>query len=177
MAGALLHVCHNPAPCRLPCTALRQPQPGRSSRSFGRAAQQRLRPSSVGGGGGGAGAAAGDCDRQKLLESIAAHQERLKQYVQAECYAAAAEERDAIRSLELRERQLELAAAAEARAGVLHTIGAVIKHRLYDYRGVIFGYDPSCMAPEEWCQVCRKVCCVTLQTEAAKEWCQVCLFC
>lgn len=71
----------------------------------------------------------------------AAH--RLQHLVAQEAYAAAAEERDALQQLELRERMLELAEAAEVKqeAGVVHCLGAVIQHRRYGYRGVIFGFD------------------------------------
>ncbi len=32
----------------------------------------------------------------------------------------------------------------------LFEIGQIIHHRRYGYRGVIFGIDPACTAPESW---------------------------
>ena len=31
--------------------------------------------------------------------------------------------------------------------------GQVIRHKRYEYRGVIVGYDPVCIAPEGWIKV------------------------
>lgn len=90
---------------------------------------------------------------QQAQELIAAHRHRLARCVAAQDYAAAAQERDALAGLELRLRQLELQAAADKCAGVQFSLGVVIKHRRYNYRGVIFGYDPRCLAPEEWIQM------------------------
>lgn len=30
------------------------------------------------------------------------------------------------------------------------TIGQIVHHKLYDYRGVIVDMDPECRAPDEW---------------------------
>lgn len=32
------------------------------------------------------------------------------------------------------------------------SVGQVVRHRRYGYRGVIFGLDPVCTAPEAWYQ-------------------------
>ena len=34
--------------------------------------------------------------------------------------------------------------------GVLYRVGQVFRHRRYDYRAVITGWDPECGAPEQW---------------------------
>ena len=31
-------------------------------------------------------------------------------------------------------------------------VGTIIRHRRYGYRGVVYGYDPCCMASESWQQ-------------------------
>ena len=31
-------------------------------------------------------------------------------------------------------------------------VGTIIRHRRYGYRGVVYGYDPCCMASEAWQQ-------------------------
>lgn len=90
-----------------------------------------------------------------LRQRLQAHQGLLEAHVQRQDYAAAAAERDACLPLQLRLRQLALGAAAEAKSEVLHALGQVVQHRRYGYLGVIFGYDPRCMAPEEWCEVRR----------------------
>eukprot|EP00850_Spirogloea_muscicola_P000011 SM000001S04413 [mRNA] locus=s1:1028:2732:- [translate_table: standard] len=41
-------------------------------------------------------------------------------------------------------------AANEERAGVLYSVGSVIRHRKYGYRGVIFGWDRICSRPIDW---------------------------
>ncbi|XP_069816848.1 F-box only protein 21 isoform X1 [Dendropsophus ebraccatus] len=33
---------------------------------------------------------------------------------------------------------------------VCYTVGLIVRHRRYDYRGVIFGWDPVCMMPPDW---------------------------
>lgn len=80
---------------------------------------------------------------------------RLQQLVQEEDYQAAAQQRDGITQLELQRRQLEIEAYQEARDKILHDIGQVIRHKRFEYRGVIIGYDPLCIAPEGWIQAMR----------------------
>ncbi|PSC76764.1 F-box only 21 [Micractinium conductrix] len=74
-----------------------------------------------------------------------------------EDFQAAASARDELAALDLRARQLELGAAraAAASAGVLFRVGAIVRHRRYDYSGVIVGYDPVCLAPDSWCELMR----------------------
>lgn len=38
-------------------------------------------------------------------------------------------------------------------ADTVHATGQVIRHKRFEYRGVIIGYDTSCIAPEGWIQV------------------------
>lgn len=46
-------------------------------------------------------------------------------------------------------RAPEIAEALGRNAGVMG-VGHVIRHRKYDYKGVIVGYDRECDAPESW---------------------------
>lgn len=104
-------------------------------------ARTKLRAASSGAGGGGSGAPATDGQRelQSLRERIAAHQAQLQAHVQREEFEQAAAERDVLLRLELRERQLQLDAERQRQAHVLHSIGTVIQHRRFGYRGVIAG--------------------------------------
>lgn len=114
----------------------------------------------------GSSASSSSADRewQRVEQIQAAWQEieerklRLEGLVERQDFGAAAAERDALRHLQLSARRLELAAAADAKAGagVRHQLGGVIVHARYNYRGVIVGYDPICCAPDEWCQVRRR---------------------
>lgn len=101
-------------------------------------------PRALGGGGGSCGGgipppSEHQRELQSLQDRITAHQARLQVYVQSEDFDRAAAERDALMQLQLRLRQLELIAAAQQNGAVLHSIGTVIRHRRYGYRGVIAG--------------------------------------
>lgn len=142
-----------------PCTRLSKPAAcGTPQQRQRRRVRQGAARAQADGGGRSTGArprpAAGD--KFELLSvqmAIAARQQRLQDCVEGEDFACAAFERDALLPLEAKLRHLALGAAADARADVLHGLGQVVQHRRYSYHGVIFGYDPVCMADEEWCQV------------------------
>ncbi|EFN56754.1 hypothetical protein CHLNCDRAFT_144212 [Chlorella variabilis] len=64
----------------------------------------------------------------------------------------------ALHATALRSMLGEIEAAAEAvhpregQEAVSFVVGQVIRHRRYQYRGVIIGWDPECRASEEWVQ-------------------------
>lgn len=130
-------------------------------------APQRLPPCSSSSSGSGAGAGGGRQQQgepapqlHELQLQMWSAKQRMERCAQAGEYAEAAAARDKLRALELRLRQRELEALARARSTVLHSIGQVISHRRFGYRGVIVGYDPTCEASEDWIQVrhCRRPC-------------------
>eukprot|EP00897_Mesotaenium_endlicherianum_P004165 jgi/Mesen1/3777/ME000205S03034 len=53
--------------------------------------------------------------------------------------------------LELQRRRTE----REDRAAVKFSVGSVIRHRRFGYRGVIVGWDPTCTQPAEWITTMR----------------------
>ncbi|GBG68609.1 hypothetical protein CBR_g3150 [Chara braunii] len=59
--------------------------------------------------------------------------------------------RDYINTMELRKRVLEIS----AKPRTAYRVGDVIIHRRYGYRGVIYGHDPECSAPEDWQEAMR----------------------
>lgn len=135
-----------PALCPAPRAAR---QLGRRKASRRPAAQQQhdCDESGGSGGAGGSGAARGSsssgttspADHQRIelagvRERLAAAQAQLQHCIDEEAFGAAAQQRDAVHALELRERALSLALAAEERSGVLHTIGQVIMHKRFGYR-------------------------------------------
>ncbi|XP_044146683.1 LOW QUALITY PROTEIN: F-box only protein 21 [Bufo gargarizans] len=36
---------------------------------------------------------------------------------------------------------------------VCYSVGLLVRHKRYDYRGVIFGWDPVCMMPPDWIEI------------------------
>ncbi|PRW59357.1 uvrB uvrC motif-containing [Chlorella sorokiniana] len=92
---------------------------------------------------------------QSLHDRIESYKAQLLVYVHHEDFGRAAAARDALMPLQLRARQLQLAAERHRNGAVLHAIGTVIRHRRYGYRGVIAGHDPRCQAEEAWIQQMR----------------------
>ena len=70
----------------------------------------------------------------------------MKRLVADELYEEAAQVRDTLNMLEFRKRLLELS----SKPRVLYRVGDVIVHRRYGYRGVVYGHDPQCSAPQDW---------------------------
>ena len=72
---------------------------------------------------------------------------RLAEAVNNEDYTDAARLRDQVIQLELTRRSLTVAALKPKN---IFPVGTTMRHRVWNYRGVIVGYDASCMAPESW---------------------------
>eukprot|EP00850_Spirogloea_muscicola_P005345 SM000024S07807 [mRNA] locus=s24:642022:643937:+ [translate_table: standard] len=83
---------------------------------------------------------------RNLLQEVNDMRDRLRIFVAKEQYAEAAEIRDALNVLQFRKRVLELSVKPQ----VTFRVGDVIIHRRYGYRGVVYGHDPECSAPQEW---------------------------
>lgn len=83
---------------------------------------------------------------KKLTVAMGDMNLQMQEFVSKELYEDAAEVRDTLNMLEFRKRLLELS----AKPRVLYRVGDVIVHRRYGYRGVIYGHDVECSAPNEW---------------------------
>eukprot|EP01024_Parvocaulis_polyphysoides_P049421 TRINITY_DN47864_c0_g1_i1.p2 TRINITY_DN47864_c0_g1~~TRINITY_DN47864_c0_g1_i1.p2 ORF type:complete len:202 (+),score=31.92 TRINITY_DN47864_c0_g1_i1:97-702(+) len=90
---------------------------------------------------------------QQVQEKLTSKRKHLDNLVQQEDYEQAAKVRDEINLLEFEMRKMELEYEKEARSKILFSIGTVLLHKRYEYRGVIFGYDSVCKGSEEWIQV------------------------
>eukprot|EP00243_Klebsormidium_subtile_P007459 TRINITY_DN330_c0_g1_i1.p1 TRINITY_DN330_c0_g1~~TRINITY_DN330_c0_g1_i1.p1 ORF type:complete len:282 (-),score=39.29 TRINITY_DN330_c0_g1_i1:1298-2143(-) len=87
-------------------------------------------------------------DYQKLRCSLTELEEDLDRLVKAENYEEAIELRDRVRMLALQKRMMEISVQPQT----MYRIGDVIVHKKYGYRGVIYGHDLECSAPEGWQQ-------------------------
>ncbi|GBG65262.1 hypothetical protein CBR_g50304 [Chara braunii] len=70
----------------------------------------------------------------------------LSEAVSKERYEEAVDLRDLLEKLELRKRVLEIS----AKPHTAYRVGDVVFHRRHGYRGVVYGHDPECSAPEDW---------------------------
>eukprot|EP01026_Neomeris_dumetosa_P018448 TRINITY_DN17223_c0_g3_i1.p3 TRINITY_DN17223_c0_g3~~TRINITY_DN17223_c0_g3_i1.p3 ORF type:complete len:210 (-),score=21.94 TRINITY_DN17223_c0_g3_i1:299-928(-) len=91
-----------------------------------------------------------DQDILKLQEDLAVNRVRLDYFVESEEYEKAAEVRDKINLLEFVIRKKEVEHEKLVRSNILHSLGTVLVHKRYEYRGVIYGYDATCRAAEGW---------------------------
>ncbi|KAJ7110041.1 YccV-like-domain-containing protein [Mycena epipterygia] len=53
-------------------------------------------------------------------------------------------------ALEVEEEQAGLVHPRTAQAQITHYVGMVFEHRLYHYMGCIIGWEPTCLATDEW---------------------------
>jgi len=88
-------------------------------------------------------------DLEEVQLEIAEQQATMALHAAKEEYAEAALLRDSLAMLQLRRRVMEMELKENAQRVHLK-VGQVIRHRKYDYKGVIVGYDRRCAAPESW---------------------------
>lgn len=87
-------------------------------------------------------------DYRKLRCSLTELEENLARLVKEENYEDAIELRDRVRMLALQKRMMEISVQPQT----MYRVGDVIVHKKYGYRGVIYGHDLECAAPEGWQQ-------------------------
>eukprot|EP00244_Chara_vulgaris_P013759 TRINITY_DN811_c0_g3_i3.p1 TRINITY_DN811_c0_g3~~TRINITY_DN811_c0_g3_i3.p1 ORF type:complete len:323 (-),score=39.05 TRINITY_DN811_c0_g3_i3:426-1370(-) len=88
---------------------------------------------------------------REVVNEIKMLKNRLAEAVAQQRFEEAAPLRDYIETMELRKRVLEIS----AKPRTAYRVGDVIVHRRYGYRGVIYGHDPECSAPEDWQEATR----------------------
>lgn len=81
---------------------------------------------------------------------LAGAKAELDALISNEDYSGAALQHDEVLRHSLRRRVLELEVEKVARSSIAFSVGHIISHARYGYRGVIFGYTPTCVASEDW---------------------------
>eukprot|EP00245_Coleochaete_scutata_P009890 TRINITY_DN335_c0_g1_i1.p1 TRINITY_DN335_c0_g1~~TRINITY_DN335_c0_g1_i1.p1 ORF type:complete len:324 (+),score=54.17 TRINITY_DN335_c0_g1_i1:381-1352(+) len=90
-------------------------------------------------------------DYQRLMVELKVVKERMNGLVTQERYEDCQELVDGLNLLEFRKRVMEMS----SKPRINFRVGDVIVHRRYGYRGVVYGHDPECSAPDEWQQAMK----------------------